>query len=349
MRIAIKGIGVVGGFGCGVTDLDRALHSRDNNSEIVSIPTPKGPVEMPVLTADTSGIEKFVPKRSLRRIDHFSRMAVLGAYLALEDAGKLEDPFEKDMGIIVASGYGPMRTTFAFLDSVINEGDECASPMQFSNSVHNAAAAHISILLKAPGPNLTVSQFEMSMPMAILTACQWLEGKRVNSVLVGGVDEYCDVLGYCRRRFFDEGSLPKGQTAAGEGAAFFLLTRDDSGESSYGFIKDISIEKSGQNREPFPDNTILILNSDEQMNSNYSFPENTETAVYSPLYGIFPVGMGFDIAIAAISFKSGKCFASFENISEKSIQNNRMLGSQQLSCIKLAKNNRFSFVSLSKK
>jgi 3-oxoacyl-[acyl-carrier-protein] synthase II len=73
-------------------------------------------------------------------------------------------------------------------------GDACASPTLFSNSVHNAAAGHISIMLGLDGPCLTVSQFEMSGPSGLLSAIQWLKEERVEQVLLGAVEEYCDVL-----------------------------------------------------------------------------------------------------------------------------------------------------------
>ncbi len=150
----------------------------------------------------------------------------------------------QNLAVVIATGYGASQTTFSFLDTAFDDGDACASPTLFSNSVHNAAAAHVSILLNARGPNLTVSQFEMSVPSAMLTACQWLEDKIVDAVLFGGVDEYCSVLGYCWQRFFGAGSpvqheaigMEYQSAITGEGSAFFLLTRDEGDKPKYGFI-----------------------------------------------------------------------------------------------------------------
>ena len=168
--------------------------------------SPQGKVDKAAFLADTSPLESYVTKRSLRRLDHYSRLALLGAYLAMDNAGRLgTDSDLERMGTIVASGYGATNTTFAFLDSIIDGGDSYASPTHFSNSLHNAATAHISIQLKVSGPSLTVSQLDMSIPSGLLTARQWLKEKRVDSVLVGGVDEYCSVLGYCWQRFFGDG------------------------------------------------------------------------------------------------------------------------------------------------
>ena len=234
MRTAIRGIGVVGGFGCGADKLHSALISRQNTPQTVRVKANGREIDMPVFLCDTTPLEGFIRKRALRRVDHYSSMAVLGSYLALEDAGMPQNNHQK-MAVVIATGYGATRTTFSFLDSIFADGDACASPTLFSNSVHNAAAAHIAILLKASGPNLTVSQFELSVPSALLSACRWLEDKQIDAVLFGGVDEYCDVLGYSWQRFF--GSTQNTcieplnwdlqSAVAGEGSAFFLLTRDD--------------------------------------------------------------------------------------------------------------------------
>jgi 3-oxoacyl-[acyl-carrier-protein] synthase II len=195
MEMYIKGLGVVGCFGSGAGDLAACLEK--GTPPLIAKVSASGPAYL----AETSKLETFVPKKSLRRIDHFSQMAALAACLAVQDAGEPSSGTGLT-GLIVCSGYGAAQSTFSFLDSVINDGDACASPTLFSNSVHNSAAGHISILLKMEGPCLTVSQFGMSVHSALLIARQWLHEGRADQVLFGAVDEYCNVLGYCRRRFF---------------------------------------------------------------------------------------------------------------------------------------------------
>ncbi|NOQ52180.1 MAG: beta-ketoacyl synthase, partial [Desulfuromonadaceae bacterium] len=192
----INGLGLVGGFGCGKADLLTALKEGC---------APISQVELrehlfPLFKADGAALESYLNKRALRRIDHFSRLALLGAFQALEDA---EQPQldKARLGVVIGSGFGALTSTFKFLDSVLEDGDACASPTAFSNSVHNAAAAHISMQLKITGPNLTLSQFDQSLVSGLLSAQQWLDGGRVDAVLLGVVDEYCSVFGYCWERF----------------------------------------------------------------------------------------------------------------------------------------------------
>ena len=204
---------------------------------------------------DTSHLADYLPKRSLRRIDHFSRMALLAAGKAIKDVDPLL--FSKDKtGVIIATGFGALKTTFAFLDSYIEKGDKLASPIHFSNSVHNAAAAHISICYGIKGPNLTVSQFDMSFFSALITAGAWLETEKADTVLLGTSDAFCDVLGYCIDKISSKKETLK--YLFGEGAVFFLLARKEE-KSKYGYFEDISIGNYRHAGLDIPKETLLVL------------------------------------------------------------------------------------------
>lgn len=354
MKIHINGIGVAGGFGTGTEDLIMCL---EKGSPLKVHDSGHGPAFL----ADTARLEDFVPKRSLRRIDRFSQMAILGAYLALQDAG-MPSFNAKRTGLIVCSGYGASQTTFSFLDSVLNDGDACASPTLFSNSVHNSAAGHISILLKLGGPCLTVSQFEMSVPSALMSACQWLGEGRVEQVLFGAVDEYCDVLGYCWKRFFGEEAkghispLSQGRQSAvpGEGSAFFLLSRDKTDHSRYGYVADVNMGRMKRGEIYFSEDALYILGADghkgcDGLYANF-IPGGINAACYSPIYGSIPIGPAFDMAVAALCIREGRIFSSPEPVADQwrygmvREASSRTPGS--ITCLKLAKDNEFGMITL---
>jgi len=362
MRTAIAGIGVVGGFGYGIEKLRRVLISGKCTPKTLPQKTKNQTAELPVYICDTSPLEKFINKRALRRVDHFSKLAVLGSFMALEDAGVLQDDHQK-LAIVVATGYGASRTTFSFLDTAFDDGDACASPTLFSNSVHNAAAAHVSILLNAKGPNLTVSQFEMSVPSALLAACQWLEDKIVDAVLFGGVDEYCNVLGYCWQRFFRPNPAVRmkplewsNQSAIiGEGAAFFLLTRDEGDKSKYGVITDIQIGHVRTFDPQSPEEVFLILGADGHKSSAHHYarhiPCGTRSAVYTPLIGSFPAGFAFDMAIAGLSIQNRTIYGTpgpaGENSGLKIFGKEQQLASERICCLKFSCDGEFAMITMS--
>jgi 3-oxoacyl-[acyl-carrier-protein] synthase II len=310
---AIQGIGVVGAFGCGLEALAASLRQGPAPAGELAFTAEGREWRMPAFLADTAPLERFVSKRETRRVDHFSRLALLGACLALEDGGALECPHE-DLGLIIASGYGATRTTFAFLDSVLTDGDPCASPTLFSNSVHNAAAAHVAIQLRITGPSLTLSQFGMSVASGLLTARQWLAQGRVQRVLFGALDELCPVLGYCHQRFFgappariEPFALDRQSAVPGEGAAFFLL--EEGTDSRYAGISRVSLGRSGA-ETGFPLEAAYVINADgyPACASGYPgiLPPGAQVAAFTPHYGSFPTSQALDLAAAALVLRDGR-------------------------------------------
>ena len=250
-------------------------------------------------------------------MDTISRLAILGACLALRDAG-IERPDER-MGVVLSTGYGPSGTTLAFLDSFIDSGDACSSPTLFSSSVHNAPAANLSTLLGVTGPNLSVSQFEVSASSALLTAILWLEEGRVDRVLVGGVDEYGDVLGYCWKRFFGAPAatrVPAPRHPAADGPARRGLrvpaARAPVGgtRAAQASSRRCSMGRVGGAAPPIPADRLLVLGADGHRRCAGAYarlvPPGSAVTSFGHLWGSFPTATAFDAAAAAVLLQSGQ-------------------------------------------
>ncbi|MGE0085607.1 MAG: beta-ketoacyl synthase N-terminal-like domain-containing protein [Desulfococcaceae bacterium] len=316
MKIAIEGIGVAGGFGCGLAALRSAMEKGNVSPQSRTIHSAKGDMDVPALLTGTSLLTDFIPWKSLRRNDHYTRMALLGSFLAMEDAGLRQDRKTdlNNMGIIVATGLGSTCNTLDFEDIVAGNNAAC-SPTRFSNSVHNAAAAHISIFLNACGPNLSINQFDMSLPSAILTACCWLEEERTETVLVGGVDEFSNVMAYYRHNCFAGDG--KNRIPVGEGCAFFLLTAKAE-QARYGYILDAAAGNAEKGKIPVPADAAVFCDresyEDQRQDYERHLEKNQPMVSCSHLYGNIPVGMGFDMAIASLGFQTGISCLSFGDI-----------------------------------
>jgi 3-oxoacyl-[acyl-carrier-protein] synthase II len=270
-----------------------------------------GPRPLPAYQVDVAPVSRFVSGSVSRRMNRFAKLAVLGAALALEDAGWEVPPRRNDIGLVLASGYGASRSTFDFLDSMIEGEGQYPSPTLFSNSVHSSAASHVSIVMELGGPCLTVSQFEMSPVSALLTAREWLVEGRVEAVLFGAVDEICPVLDYCYDQFFgDHASGPiepfawdKQTAVMGEGAAFLLLQRGSADHARYGYLSEVTWTQS--RRFTPPAERLLVLGADGHTCCASDYRRLSEHAerctAYTPLYGSLPGGQAFDVAIAALA------------------------------------------------
>ncbi len=316
MKALIRGIGAVGGFGSGIDALDSALVRGRAEHQWIEFETTRGQLRVPGYRADTSALSEFVPIRVLRRMAHNSRIALTGAFSALADAAMMDSEQRGRLGIIVATGYGATCNNFDFQHLSDDGADFSGSPTKFSNSVHNAAAANISIALSDRGPNHSVSHLSMSFPSALLTALQWLREDRVDTVLVGGVDEFSKALAYARQLMPVETPDGPQRPLIGEGASFFVLSSAEGSSSSpYGVIEHVAIEHAPRVPALLPHAAAHILGIQELAPPGCisdRLPPDARLAAYAHLYGIIPVAAAFDLAVAALSLKHGTLFPSME-------------------------------------
>lgn len=169
------------------------------------------------IVSERIGKEKLVLKNT-RRADDFSKMAVLAAHNAFVDSG-LEEEAKDNLGLILATAFGPHATTFRFLDDILDYGDANVSPTLFSHSVHNAANSYISSNLSTHGPTLTLTDFSASFYQALLVAQSWLEEKRCKHILLGCVEQYGKEMEYILS------SATSGYFIK-EGSVFFLVSAE---------------------------------------------------------------------------------------------------------------------------
>jgi 3-oxoacyl-[acyl-carrier-protein] synthase II len=208
---------------------------------------------------------------------------------------------------------------------------------------------------------LTVSQFDQSLASSLLAAQQWLDDGRVDAVLLGVVDEYCSVLGYCWERFFgcckDAKMQPfdssRNSAIAGEGAAFFLLQEDSPGWPCYARIDRVDMGHLGGKSLQFCVDQPLILSCEGiAATVNYyrqQLTEKTKVACYSPLYGASPVTHAFDLAVGGLALQHGGLFPSAAiggDIGESVVTTE--LPCQSLSCLRLGSDGEYGAIHLKK-
>lgn len=200
-------------------------------------------------TVDTSDLNSYFAPRRLRRVDHFTRMTMLAGCRALHDATgtkqenlKTPLPLPEDMGIVISTGYGPSQIIFEFLDSIIDHGASCASPLAFSHSVHNIPAATMSVFLNNPKPCTTLCQLHAPLFSGLQTASCWLAEGRVKKVLLGVTDEKTPLLESNTRRLLKKKGHTEKILPVDEGASFFLLgpaadSSTEPGAAKYGTLE----------------------------------------------------------------------------------------------------------------
>jgi 3-oxoacyl-[acyl-carrier-protein] synthase II len=198
-RVALAGLGQVSAAGAGLDCLRQALAgARPEPEWLPAFRGAEGPA-VPVLRAKVGHARGLVAPGVARRLDDFSLPALCAALLATQECG-VSLPAPERVGIVVATGFGALGSTFAFLSDIVDKGDGLASPIHFAQSVHNAPAFVISSALGITGPSTTVTGFALAWPRALEIAVDWLELGRCDLVLLCSADELHPVAGHALRQ-----------------------------------------------------------------------------------------------------------------------------------------------------
>lgn len=213
-RVLLTGVGLVTPWGIG----EEAFRAGLASEEPLPAPAKCPPVDL----AD------YLPSAKTY-LDRCSELALLGAALALGDAGLLADdhtllPTDTDrFGLALGTAYGCLDTMHANTSRVQGKGARLASPLLFMHSFVNAPASLIAIEWGLRGPGATFTDGALSAASALLWAWDLLRRRAVDTMLVGGVEALSEPL---LRAVEADPELARGRQPM-EAAAFLLLEREE--------------------------------------------------------------------------------------------------------------------------
>jgi len=180
---------------------------------------------------------KYLGQRNLRPLDRTSRLVTSAAQLALDNAGwSMAMRNDQEVGLVLGTMFCSVHTISEFDRRALEAGPAYASPMDFSNTVINAAAGQTAIVHNLRGLNTTISTGVTSGLEAISYAADFIRAGRARALLAGGADELCfesfygfDRAGLLCRSNDSAGDFPipfdtrRNGFALGEGAALLML------------------------------------------------------------------------------------------------------------------------------
>lgn len=106
-----------------------------------------------------------------RRFSRVARLAAAAAAPVLEATDLDRD----ELPLFFGTGLGEYSSSYGFLKSLFTRGPAMASPLYFQNSVHNAAAGHLSIAFSLRGPSETLCAGALTTLRTFERALCWLE------------------------------------------------------------------------------------------------------------------------------------------------------------------------------
>lgn len=236
-RVVITGAGIVSSLGDSSSSLQFSLCSGRRAVKPVALFNPAG-LGCP-LGGEISGFDaqKYLGRRNLRPLDRTSRLVTSAAQLALNDSGWSESMRQQEeVGLVLGTMFCSVHTISEFDRRALEVGPGYASPMDFSNTVINAAAGQTAIMHNLRGINSTISTGTTAGLQAIAYATEVIRSGRARAVLAGGADELCfesfygfDRAGLLCRSDQNAGDFPipfdkrRNGFALGEGAALLML------------------------------------------------------------------------------------------------------------------------------
>ncbi len=131
----------------------------------------------------------FVSAKQGRRLDRLGLFAIAACRRALDDAKLDVGAHNGDrIGVILGTGLGPVESLEKFSIPVLESGPGAANPAVFPNTVYNAAAGQVAILLGTRGPTSTVTAAHAAGAAALCVAEDMLRSGRADALLCPAVD-----------------------------------------------------------------------------------------------------------------------------------------------------------------
>ncbi|MBM3251428.1 MAG: beta-ketoacyl-ACP synthase II [Candidatus Omnitrophica bacterium] len=195
-RIVVTGLGIISPVGNNVNDFWQAL--LEGKSGV----GPTTQFDVSDFDSRIAGeVKGFDPlahfnSKETRRMDKFVQYAVVAAREAAKDAGLDFEKLDRNrLGVLVGSGIGSLHTVEKEYENFLKYGPKKFSPFMIPLLIVNEAAGHISMDLKAKGPNSCVATACASGSHAIGDAFRILQHGDADIMFCGGTESCITPLG----------------------------------------------------------------------------------------------------------------------------------------------------------
>lgn len=188
-RVVVTGIGLVSPLGVG---------TEENWEALVQGKSGIGPITHFDAAAYATRIAgevknfrpaEFIPKKELRKLDPFLKLALGAARLGLEDAGlTIHSELAPRAGVIMGCGLGGLTTIEDTHKILLESGPKKVSPFFIPMLIGNMAAGLISVYHNAKGPNLSIQTACAAGTHAVGEAFHMIRDGMADIMITGGAE-----------------------------------------------------------------------------------------------------------------------------------------------------------------
>lgn len=186
-RVVITGVGTISPLGHHPKDIHAAL--CENRVPLGDVPLGDEGRTLRCLGIQDFDATQWLGDVNLRSLERTGQFSIVSALLALEASGWTEAQREGvEMDLILATALGTVETISRFDRTALVNGPKHAKPLDFANTVINAAAGQTAIWHQLTGSNLTVCAGKTSGLRALGMAARRVRLQRGGPVLTGAVE-----------------------------------------------------------------------------------------------------------------------------------------------------------------
>ncbi|MBQ2938658.1 MAG: beta-ketoacyl-ACP synthase II [Clostridia bacterium] len=133
--------------------------------------------------------EEYFDKRSCRRLDRFTQLAIIASKEAMKDSKISEENTDMErVGCIISSGIGGIKTIEKENQAHLEKGPDRVSPMYIPMSICNMATGNVAIELGLKGESLAIVTACAGGTHAIGEAYRLVKHGYQDAVLAGGTE-----------------------------------------------------------------------------------------------------------------------------------------------------------------
>ena len=138
----------------------------------------------------------YISRRDAHRMDRFAQLAVAASLQAVEQSGLKITPDNQDnIGVLIGSGAGGLMTLYKQIRVLAEKGPDRVSPFLAPMMGADMAAAQVSILLGAKGPNFCTTSACSSGADAIGVAYEMVKLGDAQAMIAGGSEAVINPIG----------------------------------------------------------------------------------------------------------------------------------------------------------
>src|SRR5262249_32543875 len=145
-RVVITGAGLISSLGDSPSELQAALCAGQSGLRTIRLFATDGLVCRQGGEVASFSARKYLGERGLGQLDRTSQLGPAAARLALDDSGWTRELRSSvEVGLVLGTMFCGVHTIGEFDRRAVTAGPAYASPLDFANTVINAAAGHTAI------------------------------------------------------------------------------------------------------------------------------------------------------------------------------------------------------------